>query len=354
MSVLPEKYQGMPEGEIESAIWQAKQRLGRELTILGHHYQSDQVIQFADFRGDSLDLSRRAAEAREARYIVFCGVHFMAESAAILCQPEQRVIQPVIEAYCPMAHMASVEDTAAAWAALNALWPNDLMPITYQNSTAAVKAWVGQRGGAVCTSANAETLLAWGWKHKGHILFLPDEHLGTNTALAMGVPSEQVGIWDPLNPHDPQTLSDCRIVVWKGFCNVHTCFTPDDVTAARQRYPGCRVIVHPECTHQVVALSDAAGSTTGIIHYVEQAPVGSTIIVGTEWHMVNRLSQQFTDRVVAPLKRSACKQMSMTTMPHLLYVLDQILQGNPQNVVTVETGTAHWARAALERMLKAN
>ena len=354
MSALPERYRIMPDSEVERAIWQAKQALGRELTILGHHYQSDQVIQFADYRGDSLDLSRRAAEVREARYIVFCGVHFMAESAAILCQPDQQVIQPVIEAYCPMAHMASVEDATIAWEVLSALWPDDLIPITYQNSTASVKAFVGQHGGAVCTSANANEMLTWGWKHKKHILFLPDEHLGTNTSLAMGIPHEQIGVWDPINPPDPQMLANCRIVVWKGFCNVHTTFTPDDVAVARQRYPGCRVIVHPECTHQVVAVSDATGSTTGIIRYVEQSPVGSTIIIGTEWHMVNRLTQQFTDRTVAPLKRSACRQMAMTTMPYVLYVLEQILQGSPQNVVTVEAETAHWARMALERMLKAN
>lgn len=354
MSALPERYRTMSDSEIERAIWQAKQTLGQDLTILGHHYQSDQVIQFADFRGDSLDLSRRAAGVHEAHYIVFCGVHFMAESAALLCQPGQKVIQPVLEAYCPMAHMANVEDAAVAWESLSALWPEGLAPITYQNSTAAVKAFVGQRGGAVCTSANADKLLAWGWKQKEHILFLPDEHLGTNTALAMGVPREQIGVWDPLNPPDPKTLADCRIVVWKGFCNVHTTFTPKDVAAARQRYPGCKVIVHPECSHDVVAASDAAGSTTGIIRYVENAPAGSSIIVGTEWHMVNRLAQQFTDRTVAPLRRSACKQMAMTTTSHLLYVLEQILQGAPCNIVTVEAETAHWARVALERMLEAN
>lgn len=351
---LPPQYQQMTKQELEAAIRRAKEKLGPDLTILGHHYQRDEVIQFADFRGDSLGLSQQAAKAVQARYIAFCGVYFMAETAAILCQPGQIVVQPVIEALCPMARMANRKEATLAWQALSALWPDDLIPVTYQNSTAEVKAFVGERGGAVCTSSNARQLLEWAWARKGHILFLPDEHLGVNTALAMGIPPEQIGAWDWADPPDPQTLADCRLMVWKGFCYVHAGFTPDDVRRAREQYPGALVIVHPECPREVVALSDGMGSTTGLIDMVARAPKGSTIVVGTEWHLVNRLQSQFTDRVVTPLARRGCVTMGMTDMPDLLYALDGLLAGEPRNVVTVDAETARWARVALQRMLEAS
>lgn len=351
---LPEKYTHMTEAELVAAIRRAKQALGTSLTILGHHYQRDEVIQFADFRGDSLDLSRRAAQVAQAKYIVFCGVHFMAETAAMLCKPEQVVIQPVFEAMCPMAHMANGADASTAWEALSAVWGEELMPITYQNSTAEVKAFVGQHGGAVCTSANADKLFAWGLSRKKHLLFLPDEHLGTNTALAMGIPRQEIGVWDPSDTPNARRLADCRVVVWKGFCYVHTNFTPTDVDEARRKYPGCLVIVHPECVHEVVAKADRAASTTGIIRFVEQTPAGAKIAIGTECNLVNRLQQEHPNKTVVPLRRSACVNMNMTRMTHLLYVLDSILEGKPRNIVTVEKDTAHWARAALERMLEAS
>jgi quinolinate synthase len=353
MSPLPERYRDMPADEIATRIEAARRQLGRDLVTLVHHYQQDGVVRHADYTGDSLELSRRAAGVRDARDIVFCGVYFMAETAAILCQPEQTVIQPAIEALCPMARLADPDDAAAAWDALTGLWGDDLLPLTYQNSTAAVKAFVGRHGGAVCTSSNAGPLLRWAWGQKTHLLFMPDEHLGTNTALAMGVPREQIGVWDPTDPPDPQTLADCRIVVWKGYCYVHTTFTPEDVDAVRSRYPGVRIVVHPECPHEVVAKADASGSTTAIIKFVEEAPAGSTVAIGTEWHLVNRLQSQYPDRVIVPLRRTGCRSMGMTSPADLLYVLDGILAGERTNVVRVDEETARWARLALERMLQA-
>ncbi|MHB0857965.1 MAG: quinolinate synthase NadA [Anaerolineae bacterium] len=350
---LPEAYTSLPDAEVTAQIEAARRTLGSSLTILGHHYQRDEVIRHADFRGDSLELSRRAAQVREARYIVFCGVHFMAETAAMLCGAEQVVIQPVIEALCPMAALANAEDVQAAWNALSGLWDGDLIPVTYQNSTAAIKGFVGQQGGAVCTSSNADKVFAWAFARGSHLFFLPDEHLGTNTAMAMGIPREEIGVWDPLEPPDPVTLAGARVVVWKGFCYVHTGMRPEDVDQARARYPDALVIVHPECTHEVVARADLSGSTARIIQVVEQAPAGATIVVGTEWHLVQRLALEHPDKTVVPLRKAACATMGMTTERHLLYALDGILQGQPRNVVTVEAETAHWARVALERMLGA-
>ena len=347
------RYGEMTDAQVAEAIEAARRTLGRDLTILGHHYQRDEVIRHADYCGDSLDLSRRAAASHEARHIVFCGVHFMAETAAILCAPGQTVVQPVIEALCPMAALANAADTAEAYGALTAMWGDDVTPITYQNSAAAVKAFVGQHGGAVCTSSNAERLFRWGFGRTGHLLFLPDEHLGTNTALAMGIPRDEIGVWDYADPPDPASLAHCRVVVWNGYCYVHTTMTAEDVLRARKEYPGALVVVHPECPHEVVALADRAGSTTGIIEAVEAAPAGSTIVVGTEWHLVNRLAQEHPDKRVLPLRRVGCKTMGMTTARDLLSALDAIIAGTPHNIVTVDDDTAHWARVALERMLEA-
>jgi quinolinate synthase len=350
MPALPSQYADMTDDEVLEAIRRARATLGKDLTILGHHYQRDEVIQFADACGDSLDLSQQAAKAT-SRYIVFCGVYFMAESAAILCKPEQIVMLPAIQAFCPMAAMANARDGEEAWAALSGLWGDDLIPITYQNSNADLKAFVGRRGGAVCTSSNANKVLHWAWTQKGHVLFMPDQWLGTNTALAMGMPRTQIGLWDR-GGANVESLRDCKLVAWPGFCYVHCRFRVEDVEAARARYPGARVIVHPECNSAVVARADATGTTTGIIDYVKTAPAGATIVVGTEWHLVHRLGRQYTDRRVVPLRRSSCRTMGMTTPRHLLYVLEGLLAGNPRNVIAVEAETAEWARVALERMLR--
>ncbi len=350
MTALPSQYNEMTDEQVLAAIVRAKATLGDELTILGHHYQRDEVVQFADARGDSLGLSQQAARTT-ARYIVFCGVYFMAETAAILCQPDQIVMQPAIEAMCPMAAMANDREASKAWSALSAVWGDDLIPITYQNSVAELKAFVGRNGGAVCTSSNADALFRWAFAQKRHILFMPDRWLGTNTALAMGIPPREIGLWDR-DSTDAADLAHCRLVVWPGFCYVHSRFSVEDVKAARARYPGALIIVHPESDAAVVARSDATGSTTGIIDYVERAPAGATIVVGTEWHLVHRLGRQFTDRRVVPLRRSSCRTMEMTTIRHLLYVLDGILAGEPRNIISVDGDIATWARVALDRMLR--
>jgi quinolinate synthase len=324
------------------------------VVILVHHYQRDEVIRFADFRGDSLQLSRVAAEQREARYIVFCGVNFMAETAAMLCAPEQQVILPAGDAPCPMARMADVAQAASAWERLADAWGGDLVPITYQNSTAALKAFCGRQGGAVCTSSNAERLFEWALGIKGHVLFFPDRWLGTNSALALGIPEDRIEVWDPGDPE--ASLERCRsarVVVWKGYCHVHTFFTLEQVREARAQHPQARVIVHPECPVEVVRAADAYGSTAYIIRYVQEAPVGSTIVVGTEINMVERLDRETPDKQVVPLSRSLCGAMYRTSPQGLRDALRSCAEGAPVNVVQVDAETRRWANVALERMLNA-
>jgi quinolinate synthase len=333
-------------------IAEAKAKLGPDAVILVHHYQRDEVIRFADFRGDSLELSRRAAEQRQARYIVFCGVNFMAETAAMLCAPEQQVILPAGDAPCPMAGMADVGQAEEAWERLTATWGDDVTPITYQNSTAALKAFCGRHGGAVCTSSNAEQLFRWALDQRGHILFFPDEWLGTNSALALGIPRAQIAVWDPEDEEGSAAQAhDAQIVVWKGYCHVHTYFTLDHVRQVRASYPGVRVIVHPECRVEVVEAADAYGSTAGIIRYVEQAPAGSVIAVGTEINLVARLDREHPDKQVVPLARSLCGSMYRTTPIGLRDALHSCVAGAPINVVRVDAETRRWANLALERML---
>jgi quinolinate synthase len=341
--------------DIESVlteIGEAKAALGADAVILVHHYQRDEVIRFADFRGDSLELSRRAAEQRQVRYIVFCGVDFMAETAAMLCAPEQQVILPAGDAPCPMAGMADVDQAEEAWERLTAAWGDEVTPITYQNSSAALKAFCGRRGGAVCTSSNAERLFRWALDQRGHILFFPDEWLGTNSALALGIPRERIAVWDPEDEEGSAVRArDARVVVWKGYCHVHTFFTLDHVRQVRASYPGVRVIVHPECPVEVVQAADAYGSTAGIIRYVEQAPAGSVIAVGTEINLVARLDRENPDKQVVPLARSLCGAMYRTTPVGLRDALCSCVAEAPINVVRIDPETRHWANLALERML---
>jgi quinolinate synthase len=329
-----------------------KAQLGSDVVILVHHYQRDDVIRFADFRGDSLQLSRVAAEQREAKYIVFCGVNFMAETAAMLCAPSQIVVQPAGNAPCPMARMATVEEAEEAWAELTGAWGDDLIPITYQNSTAALKAFCGRRGGAVCTSSNAERLFGWALREKGHLIFYPDRWLGTNSALALGIPEAQIALWDPDDPEGSlDGALDARVVVWDGYCNVHVGFTVDHVRTIRETYPGVKIIVHPECPVDVVQAADAYGSTAGIIRYVEQAPPGSTIAIGTEINLVGRLAQEYPDKTVVPLARSLCGAMYRTNPVNLRDALHSCAVGKPIHVIQVDPETTRWANMALERML---
>jgi quinolinate synthase len=332
--------------DIESVlndIREAKAALGPDAVILVHHYQRDEVIEFADFRGDSLELSRRAAEQRAAKYIVFCGVNFMAETAAMLCAPDQQVILPAGDAPCPMAQMADVDQAEEAWEWLAALWGDDITPITYQNSSAALKAFCGQRGGAVCTSSNAERLFKWALEQRDHILFFPDEWLGTNSALALGMPREHIAVWDPDDVEGSARRAQeqgARVVVWKGYCRVHTCFTLEPVRQVRAKAPG-----------EVVQAADAYSSTAGIIRYVEQAPPGSIIAVGTEINMVARLDREYPDKQVVPLTRSLCGAMYRTTPVGLRDALQSCVAGAPIHVVHVDEETKRWANLALERML---
>ncbi len=326
-------------------------KLGKKVVILVHHYQRDDVIRFADFRGDSLQLSRVAAGQRDAHYVVFCGVNFMAETAAMLCHPTP-VILPAGDAPCPMAGMAHLEQVEEAWEQLTGIWGDDLLPVTYQNSTAEVKAFCGRHGGAVCTSSNAGRVFKWALEQKGHLIFFPDEWLGTNSALAMGIPREQIVVWDPEEPQSSlEQAPKARVVVWKGYCHVHTHFTSEQVHRVRELYPGARVVVHPECRVEVVQEADAAGSTAYIIRYVQESPPGSTIAVGTEINLVARLDAEHPDKKVIPLSRSLCGAMYRTTPVGLRDALRSCLSGELTNVVHVDDETRHQANLALERML---
>ena len=352
--MLPDEYRILPEPELLARIAAAKEKLGADLVILGHHYQREEVIRFADHRGDSLELSRVAAAQREARYIIFCGVGFMAETAAMLCDPSQTVLLPAVEAPCPMARMADVGDALAAWNALTARWgQNALLPITYQNSTAALKAFCGRRGGAVCTSANAQKIFRWALDQGRRILFFPDEWLGRNTALALGIPPEQIAVWDPseLDGGCPD-VGGTQVVVWKGYCHVHTFFTVEQVRAVREQYGDINVVVHPECPVEVVRAADLNGSTSFILCTVRDASPDSQWAVGTEINMVARLAREYQDRVVVPLARSLCGAMYRTNLHNLLYTLEELLQGRFAGQVRVPAETARWANLALERMLQ--
>jgi len=349
-----EEYHTLPEAEVLAQISKAKSQLGKHLVILVHHYQRNEVVQFADFVGDSLELSRKAAETKQARYIVFCGVDFMAQTAAMLCGPSQTVCLPASSAVCPMAEMADADQAEVAWQNLTLLWGEDLVPITYQNSYATVKALCGQRGGAVCTSANAQAILRWALAQKRHALFFPDEHLGRNSALALGIAQERITVWDPQEPMPSrEAAKDATIVVWKGYCHVHTFFAAEHVESARRRYPGIQVIVHPECPHEVVARSDSNGSTSFIARTIASAPPGSCFAVGTEIHLVSRLAKQNPDKRIVPLARSLCGAMYRINPHNLAWTLDSLLAGTPVNVVRVPADVARWANLALRKMLGA-
>ncbi len=332
----------------------ARDTLGEDLFILVHHYQRDEVVHFADVVGDSLELSREAARQERARYIVFCGVDFMAETAAMLCSPQQTVLIPEPSSRCPMAGMVTAEAAEAAWQHLWGLWPDDLLPITYQNSDAQVKAFCGRHGGAVCTSANAHKLFGWALAQRGHLLFFPDEHLGRNSALALGLAAEEIAVWDPADPaSSAREAARARVVVWKGFCHVHTRFTVDDVRRVRAEHPFARVVVHPECPAPVVQAADGAGSTGYLVKEAAAARPGSTVAIGTEINLVSRLARRHADRTVVPLARSMCGAMYRINEHNLLRTLESIVEGHPACVVQVAPETTHWANQALQRMLSA-
>jgi len=351
-----DSYLLVPDNALDDRIAAAKVRLGEDVVILGHHYQRDEVVKFADFRGDSLKLSFQASQA-EGRYIVFCGVHFMAESADILRREHQTVILPDLNAGCSMADMADIGQVEACWSELSSLLDSHkIIPVTYMNSTAAIKAFTGEHGGSVCTSSNAAAVMNWAFESGEKVLFLPDEHLGRNTGFRMGIPLEQMIVWDPYQEYGgntPEAIRNARVILWKGYCSVHQRFTPQQVERVRRQHPGIRVIAHPECRFEVAQAADQIGSTEGIIKAIEASPAGTEWAVGTEIHLVNRLGKELRNHKVISLDPSVCVCTTMfrITPQHLLWALENLGEGNVVNRISVDERTRHHARLALDRML---
>jgi len=361
---LPAGYTDATPDDLAARIAAAKAALGDRLFILGHHYQRDEVMRWADARGDSYRLSVLAGERPQADYIVFCGVHFMAESADILTGDHQQVILPDLNAGCSMADMADLDEVEEAWEALEGVVDIErVVPITYMNSSAALKAFVGRKGGAVCTSTNARAVLEWafsptdaGGAGGDKILFFPDQHLGRNTGLAMGYGHDDMRVWNPKLELGGLTERDCKeatLLLWKGHCSVHQRFRPEHIEAFRTEHPDGIVLAHPECSYEVCDLADQVGSTDYIIRAVEAAPVGATIAVATEIHLVQRLDAETSDKTIVSLDPLICPCSTMFRIdaPHLAWVLEELVAGRVPNRITVEPETAEWARVALQRML---
>jgi len=359
---LPAFYRSLTEEQLDARIMKAKRDLGERLIVLGHHYQRDEVIRYADLRGDSFKLSRQAAERTTADYIVFCGVHFMAESADILAQPHQQVILPNMAAGCSMADMADADDVLDAWESLaKVLGPRagslaPLVPVTYMNSAAALKSFCGANGGIVCTSSNAQRVLRWAFERGERVLFFPDQHLGRNTGYEMGVPLDRMPVWDPnelLGGNTAERLRDARIILWKGHCSVHKRFTVAQIEKARRDYPGINVIVHPECELPVVQAADFSGSTEFILARIADAEAGSQWAVGTEFSMVHRLALEHPDKRIFCLDPVVCPCSTMYRIhpAYLAWVLDNLLEGRVVNRIQVDPETKLWAKVALQRML---
>ena len=354
-----EDYLALPDYTMDGRIAEARAKLGATALLLGHHYQRDEVIRFADATGDSYKLSRIAAET-DAMYIVFCGVHFMAESADILGHAGQQVILPDLNAGCSMADMAEISQVEACWEALEGIGlADDIVPLTYMNSTAAIKAFCGERGGLVCTSSNARAAFEWAFARGKRILFLPDQHLGRNTGYAMGIPLEEMTVWDPWGLQGGQTkekLAASRMLLWKGHCAVHQRFLPSHVDQVRAKYPGIQVIVHPECRFEVCQKADALGSTERLIALVEQAPEGAIFAVGTEVHLVNRMARRFAaeGKKVITLDDTGCLCTTMfrITPQHLAWALENLVDARVVNRIQVKPSVKRWAKVALDRMLE--
>ena len=363
-----ENYLVLPDHTMDDRIRAARETLGRDLVILGHHYQRDEVIRFADFCGDSYKLSQEAANAA-GKYIVFCGVHFMAESADVLARPGQIVILPDLNAGCSMADMADITQVEDCWEQLvRAGVATDLgegvTPVTYINSTAAIKAFCGERGGVVCTSSNAAGAMKWGLAKNSKLLFLPDQHLGRNTGQGLGIPLNEMVVWDPYLINGgvtPDRLRAAKVILWKGHCSVHQRFLPEHVDNVRAKYPGIQVIVHPECRLEVCQKADAVGSTERLLGIIREAPAGTesnptTFAVGTEIHLVNRMGKEFAahGKKVITLDDSGCLCTTMFRISpqHLCWVLENLLEGNVVNQIKVKDDVKHWARVALDRMLE--
>ena len=360
-----ENYLALPDHTMDERIAAARAKLGSTTLLLGHHYQRDEVIRFADATGDSYKLCKVAAET-DAKYIVFCGVHFMAESADVLGREGQQVILPDLNAGCSMADMAEISQVEACWEALERLGVADeIIPLTYINSTAAIKAFCGEHGGLVCTSSNARAAFEWAFARKKRIFFLPDQHLGRNTGYAMGIPLEEMVVWDPwaiqIGPSQggltKQSLDASRVILWKGHCAVHQRFLPSHVDQVRQKYPGIQVIVHPECRWEVCQKAHALGSTERLIALIEQAPAGAMFAVGTEIHLVNRVARRFAaeGKKVITLDDTGCLCTTMYRISpqHLAWVLENLVEGRVVNRIQVKPNIKRWAKVGLDRMMEA-
>ncbi len=351
---MPAQYAELKIEQMEQRIEAIKARLGSRLFLPAHHYQKDEVVQFADATGDSLQLARLAEQMSEAEFIVFCGVHFMAETADMLTRDDQLVILPDMRAGCSMADMADIDQTEVAWEELTDTFGDDIIPITYVNSTAAIKAFVGKNGGATVTSSNAHDIVRWALEAGERILFLPDQHLGRNTAFDLGVPLEAMAVWDPLRERlvYEGDIEDVRVILWKGHCSVHEKFNVAQIEALRKNDPERRIIVHPECTFDVVQAADEAGSTSYIIDQIEASAPGTKWAVGTEMNLVNRLAATHPELDIISLNPYMCPCLTMNRidLPHLLWALES-LETDPVNVIRVDLETTKWATLALERML---
>ena len=354
---LPERYLDATPEQIDEWIAAAKAALGDQVYLLGHHYQRDEVMKWCDARGDSYRLSVLAQQRPQAQYIVFCGVHFMAESADVLTADHQQVVLPDLNAGCSMADMADIDQVEEAWDELADVVDTDrLVPITYMNSSAALKAFVGEHGGAVCTSTNARAVLEWAMQRGDKVLFFPDQHLGRNTAYAMGHTEADMAVWNPRLERGGLSEAECKeatFLLWKGHCSVHQRFRPEHIEAFRAEHPDGIVVVHPECAHDVCALADKVGSTDFILRAVDEAPPGATIGVGTEIHLVQRLDAETPDKTVVSLDPLICPCSTMFRIdgPHLCWVLERLVAGEVVNRITVDPDTAASARVALQRML---
>ncbi|MGP4041725.1 quinolinate synthase NadA [Gracilibacillus sp. D59] len=352
---LPEKYQHMSSEEMLERIKTIKKQMGADLFIPGHHYQKDEVIQFADTSGDSLQLAQVSAK-QKAKYIVFCGVHFMAETADILTNDDQKVILPDMRAGCSMADMADDKQTEEAWEQLTGMFGDTILPLTYVNSTAAIKAFVGQHGGATVTSSNAKQMVRWAFEQKQRLLFLPDQHLGRNTAVELGIPLDKMAVWDPIArklEFDGDSEEQIRVILWKGHCSVHENFTIKNIEQVRKNHPDMNIIVHPECKYEVVQQADLAGSTKYIIETIERAPAGTKWAIGTEMNLVNRLINNHQNKKIISLNPFMCPCLTMNRidLPHLTWALEEVSEGRNTNQISVPSAIAQNAKQALNRML---
>ncbi|HEX4413811.1 MAG TPA: quinolinate synthase NadA [Lacipirellulaceae bacterium] len=362
-------YKSLANAELMARIQAIREQLGPKLLILGHHYQQDEVIALADLRGDSYGLSQTAADSTKCRCIVFCGVHFMAETADILAnRPEKLaerggeripVVLPDLAAGCSMADMAAIHQIEDAWEQLGeVIDTEDLTPVTYINSAASLKAFVGKHGGIVCTSSNAKAALEWAFARTSRVMFFPDQHLGRNTAVRMGIPLEEMPLWDPhadaLGGSSEEQLLKSKVILWRGHCSVHQMFRPEHVTMLRDKHPGIKILVHPECPREVFEMADESGSTSKIISVVDKSPPGSKWAIGTELHLVNRLKQEHPEQEIYFLSPVVCMCATMyrIDLAHLCWSLENLAAGTPVNVIHVDDETSRWALVALERMLE--